>query len=284
MSAINMITRRSANVKSSNGPLAVKRSFSGLEMPNEMNRQPQDIRNRGEKNPWNKRSTGPKGKPVVKVVEVEKESEEELSAEVGEWKEVKARKRANCRGLALSKPVPVRAVESVAPLEYAEWPELMSIGTPVMFRGLKRSASLNGTPGVVVAVVEQDKRFLVTTEEGITVSVLKEKLSVVEDEDILVVASPVAVNMAAQRDAEADVILTPRLSNHTMVEEVTPKGSLGGTAVATAIGRAGMPDNQGGWASPKVKESPREWGGGEGNRSLRPLVLSNLTPFVVDSR
>ena len=74
-------------------------------------------------------------------------------------------------------------------MEYElEWPlPVVKVGTPVVFRHLKRSLAMNGTSVVVVGVVEPDRRFLVSTSDGLTVSVVKEKLEIVDDDDVLVV-------------------------------------------------------------------------------------------------
>ena len=134
-----MVTRRNSSVGS-------KRAFSDL---NRRENEPL-TKNRKEAvvvpkaNPWSKRAERAK-----KVVE-----EEPLSGEE-EWKEVKARGRVNRTEVMSPKPLQAE-VNMPSGMQYdLEWPALMKVGTPVMFRGLIKSGNLNGTSGVIVGVVEE---------------------------------------------------------------------------------------------------------------------------------
>ena len=193
-----------------------------------------------------------KGKKVEEVAE--KSSEEELAAEEEKWFEVKkSSKRGQAKSVPLQKQARVVVAEPVVvdgpvPMNIdLEWPMLVRVGTQVMFKNLTKSAGLNSSPGAVVAVVDQDKCFLVSTNGGMTVSVLKEKLSIIEDDDILVVEKAPVSNSLVVKETEENVILTPRQMVSSKDEVVTPKGGLGGAAVVV-----GCSCGVGHWASRRL--------------------------------
>ena len=219
-----MVLRRKTNAKVMVvDKLATKRLYSGHALPKE--KEPPKPQ---EQNPWAKRR---EGKKVQDAVVAEKGLEEDCSAGEEEWREVKARKRGGSEGVVSPKLVraPVGVVEPTA-MEYElEWPlPVVTVGTPVVFRHLKRSLAMNGTSGVVVGVVEADRRFLVATSDGLTVSVVKEKLSIVEDDDILVVKGPQGNSNLVVKDVESEVVLTPRQNVEAAVVELTPQVKGGG--------------------------------------------------------
>ena len=201
-----MVTRSNANVKSASGTLAVKQPFSGRDLIVEkVPPKPQDSQKNAERNPWIKGNTVLKRKNLAKVVVAEKALEEELSVEDEEWVEVKSRRRVNRNGVVSPKPAQSEVVEkggntpSMVMMDHElEWLVLMKVGTPVKFRGLNKRGNLNGTAGVIVSVVETNKRFVASTTEGRKVSVAQDKLQVVEDDDILLVEDEPMVNSSKE--------------------------------------------------------------------------------------
>ena len=187
--SFNIVTRGNAMANVSARKLGSKRSFSGSYVTVEKE-SPTTSRFKKDavkpmSNPWTRRRNNSKGGKVVELVRAEENGEEVPSDGDEEWKEVKSRRKVNRPEVSYPKPAQAE-VNMPSGMQYdVDWPVLMKVGTPVRFRGLIKSGSLNGTAGVIVSVVEANKRFVVTTEEGMKVSVAAEKLECRDDDDIL---------------------------------------------------------------------------------------------------
>ena len=123
-----------------------------------------------------------------------------------------------------------------------------------------------------------------------TVSVVKEKLEIVEDDYILVVKGFQMESSLVVKDVESAVIFTPRQNIEAVVTEVfppvrfgeglleTPVVNSGGVVKPAAVGRAiSSLSTKNGWASPKKGSSLEE------RRYARPLVLSSLSAYTRES-
>ena len=273
MSSLNVVTRSNAGVKSVKSVRAVKRRFgesaspySSLALDDE--HEPPTA---GLKVQSLKRSTGLYGQKVV---------------------EVKARWRGKRSSAAV---VQGRQTEVADQLEVVEpkamdwesgWPVLpvlVRVGTPVILRNLTKNVEMNGMTGIVVQEVVPDTRFMVFIREGVSISVLKDKMEIVADDDVLVLGKLSASNTVVASAEKAEVVLTPRQPGNIGESAEIQMDNLGGAAVALAIGRAGNSVTKEGWASPKKLGSVAEGSGREGNKCSRPLVLHSLSMFTCSS-
>ena len=166
-----------------------------------------------------------------------------------------------------------RAVKEVNDMldvvEVTQW-----MGAQVILRNLKSKVDLNGTRCVVTGSNVAGDRYVVTTDKGLKLSVMVDKLELVDVEEVMNIIRP-----------ESEVIKGSAVEKRDRVE--SPGKHYEAKAVAAEIERAAGPISKDVWTSPGKSVKPgrgslgaeSEVSRGKGSYGMRPLKLEALSIY-----
>ena len=125
-----------------------------------------------------------------------------------------------------------RMNDSVVEVDVSQW-----MGAQIVLRNLKSKPELNGTRCVVTGVNDTGDRYVVTTDKGVKLSVMVDKLELVDVEEVLNLISPKAVVIKGSVEEKFDKGESPMKHYEAKV-------------VAAEIERAAEPIVKDVWSSP----------------------------------